>query len=291
MLFGSVQYLEHVLGNQGIGVQGLQPWVDVGIEHAVARYVGVLQFHHRFAILPYLLYGGKEAGRVGLAAGERGLVAVDEVLHCLGLVPAQVVGDVVICLAHLLVLDETLETCLPALLVLEAGIVPCIVGNGEEGSSGHRTLLHGVGYEALAIVQRRGETVSGTHRGHVHEVAVHVHGIELSVGIVVTGIVPPPCHSTAKLVHHRLCVVVVGNRPYALSCGVYGDVGRHLAQCRHKALSLVNAACKAVAIYLWHEMQGSHGVLGGSTLVVPLGFYLSLKFGQSVGILLHVGIR
>ena len=154
MLFRSVQYLEHVLGNQGIGVQGLQPWIDVGIEHAVARYVGVLQFHHRFAILLYLLYGGEEVGRIGFAAGERGLVAVDEVLHSLGLVPAQVVGDVVICLAHLLVLDETLETCLPALLVLEAGIVPCIVGNGEEGSSGHRTLLHGVGYEALAIVQR-----------------------------------------------------------------------------------------------------------------------------------------
>ena len=86
-------------------------------------------------------------------------------------------------------------------------------------------------------------------------------------------------------------MVVVGNRPYALSGGVYGDVGRHLAQCGHEALSLVNAACKAVAIYLWHEVQGSHGVLGGGTLVVPLGFYFSLKFGQPVGILLHVGIR
>ena len=148
-----VQDGEHVLGDEGIGVECLQPWVDVGVEHAVALYVGVLQFHHRLAILLDFMYGGEEVGRIGLAVAERCLVRVDEILHSLGLVPAQIVGDVVVCLSHLLVLDKALETCLPALLVLEAGIVPCIVGNGEECCLGQRTLLHGVGYEALAIVQ------------------------------------------------------------------------------------------------------------------------------------------
>ena len=92
----------------------------------------VLQGNHLLAIGPYLLYYGNEVRRVGETAFQRVLVIVYQCLYALWFVPAQIIGDVMICLAYILILDDGIETGFPTLFILEAGIIPCIVSNGEQ---------------------------------------------------------------------------------------------------------------------------------------------------------------
>ena len=148
-----VQNAKHLFYDDGICVQSMQPGSNVSVQKAVAIDFRVLQGNHLLAIGLYLLYYGNEVRRVGKTAFQRVLVIIYQCLHALWFVPAQIIGDVMICLAYILILDDGLETGFPTFLILEAGIVPCIVSNREQRCLRYLSLLHGIGYYTLAVVQ------------------------------------------------------------------------------------------------------------------------------------------
>ena len=184
-----------------------------------------------------------------------------------------------------------LEGSLPRRLVIEAAVVPSIVSHAEDRRFGHLALLHGVAHNANTAYQLRGQFGLRIHLGHVVEVGVHVHGEYLRVGIVVTGIVPPPGYVATKLSLGCGQVVAVGHRPHTVTRGVDGNVLGRGGQCLEEAVVLVGAAGKGGAVDLRYEVQRLHRVGGNGPRLVIFLFKRPLQCRQVVGILLQVGVR
>ena len=219
------------------------------------------------------------------------LILLHRLRHILVIVPAEIRSKGLVSLAQRSVLGESiLKRLLPRGHVIESRIVPRIVRHREERDAQHHALLHGIGHHTEAILQSLWQTSIIVYRTHFHEVGVHVGGVDLLIGVVVAGIVPPPSHGATEFGVHRCQIITVWHRPHAPSRGVDGDVGRHSRQGFEETLA-IGLSHPTQGVDLWHEVQRTHTSFGGTTWLVPLLINRFLHSRQMICIRFAVCIR
>ena len=157
--------------------------------------------------------------------------------------------------------------------------MPAVVGHAEQGQFRQLTLLHRVADDANAARERRGQRAVAVHLRHLEEVGVHVFRIDLAVGVVVAGVVPPPAHVASEILAHDVEIVAVGNTPHAPSRGVDGDVFGRGGEGREESAQIVGAD-PARCVGLGHEMQRTNRVGRSCSGLVVLRFQSALHGGE-----------
>ena len=202
--------------------------------------------------------------------------------HILMIIPTEIGRKRLISLTQRSVFGESiLKRLFPRRHIVELGIVPRIVCHREERDARHHALLHGIGHHSKTILQFLLQTRVIIDSAHLHEVGVHVGGVNLLIGVVIARIVPPPSHRTTKFGVHRCQIIAVWHSPHAPSCGVDGDVGRHSRQSFEETLT-VSFAHPTQGVNLWHEVQRTHAIFGCTARFVPLRIDGILHCGEMV---------
>ena len=219
------------------------------------------------------------------------LILLHRLRHIFVIIPAEIGRKGLVSLAQRCIFGESILKCLlPRGHVVKSRIVPRIVCHREECDARHHALLHGIGHHTKSIFQRLLHTRIVVHGTHLHEVGVHVGGVNLLIGVVVARIVPPPSHGTTEFFVHRCQIAAIGHRPHTPSRGVDGDVGRHSRQGFEETLA-IGLSHPTQGVNLWHKVQRTHAIFGGAACLVPLRINGFLHSRQVIRICFAVCFR
>ena len=131
------------------------------------------------------------------------------------------------------------QRCHPRSVIVEGSTVPCVVGDAVEGNLAHLALLHRIADESVYTLDIRVESSIAVDMRLVVEVAVHVEREELVHVVVITRIVPPPCHVTSEPRADKFRVFRVGHCPYGTSCDIDAHLPWSVAQRTEETLALL----------------------------------------------------
>ena len=239
------------------------PWFNLLVEQLLVFVSRSLALRHHLNVL---LQVGEQLLKSSAVAV---FILLHRLRHILMIIPTEVRRKGLVSLTQRSVFGESILKCLfPRRHIVKLGIVPRIVCHREERDARHHALLHGIGHHSKTILQFLLQTRVIINSAHLHEVGVHVGGVNLFVRVVIARIVPPPSHGATKFGVHRRQILTIGHSPHVPSCGVDGDVGRHSRQGFEETFT-VSFSHPTQGVDLWHKVQRTHASFGGTACLVP----------------------